>query len=455
MTRRIKIENNEDLNTIITFLRDGSYPIGYIKSNKRSLRRKVESFCLVNDQLCYKEENGLVKRAIFDFQTGLVQIVLQEEHNNGHIGIRKLIELINQKYFGISSKSVTDFVKSCASCQRYNNLTTVQDIIINTITKKYDRYMMDCVDLRRYSVDNDGYAWILNVMDTYTKYLWSFELKNKNAESIRDSLIHIFDNYGLPIEIQSDNGKEFRNNMLKEVLLNLNIKIIHGRPRNPRAQGQIERLNQTIKRRISKCLFGLGNMRWIDVLDKVVKGYNRTNHSATGKSPFLLFHGHSGFRLRSVNNMELIEVSSGNLVPFIEEVFEDNLTFIEENWDLANTTRQTISDNDNLVTVDESLPISNQIIISEVARNFETYRNRLLANSNQNTVNRRIEIGDKIILKLDFDTNVDTRRGQLEPFFSVEDYTVIAILDNNMYRIKGNTSNCEQNVHSGRLKKIN
>ncbi|KAI5148741.1 hypothetical protein ENBRE01_0515, partial [Enteropsectra breve] len=108
--------------------------------------------------------------------------------------------------------------------------------------------MMDCVDLRRYMNENDGFCWLLNVIDTYTKYLWSFKMKNKSAESVKDCLKYIFNNFGPPLEIQSDNGCEFKNQLLRNFLLSLNIRIIHGRPRNPKAQGQVERVNQTIKR---------------------------------------------------------------------------------------------------------------------------------------------------------------------------------------------------------------
>ncbi|KAI5151714.1 hypothetical protein ENBRE01_2332 [Enteropsectra breve] len=130
--------------------------------------------------------------------------------------------------------------------------------------------MMDCVDLRRYEYENDGFCWILNVIDTYTKYLWSFKMKNKSASLVKDCLEQLFNNYSLPYEIQSDNGREFKNQLLRNYLLSLNVRIIHKRPRNPKAQGQIERANQTVKRRLGKCLFGKLEMRWIDELERVV-----------------------------------------------------------------------------------------------------------------------------------------------------------------------------------------
>jgi hypothetical protein len=76
--------------------------------------------------------------------------------------------------------------------------------------------MIDCVDLRKYSDQNDRYCWIFNVIDTFTKYLWSFKLKNKSAVSIKTSIEYIINNYVSPSSIQSDNGKEFKNSLLKD-----------------------------------------------------------------------------------------------------------------------------------------------------------------------------------------------------------------------------------------------
>ncbi|TBT99602.1 hypothetical protein CWI36_1918p0010 [Hamiltosporidium magnivora] len=66
---------------------------------------------------------------------------------------------------------IKEYVKECEACSRFDSLKTIQPIYINHITKKYDLFMMDCLDLRRYSDQNDQYSWILNVIDTYTKHL--------------------------------------------------------------------------------------------------------------------------------------------------------------------------------------------------------------------------------------------------------------------------------------------
>jgi transposase InsO family protein len=72
---------------------------------------------------------------------------------------------------------------------------------------------------------------------------------------------------GFPSIVQSDNGKEFRNHILQDFLAQNCVISKFGRPRRPQSQGQIERANQTLVRRMSKCLNGQ-SVRWIDILRK-------------------------------------------------------------------------------------------------------------------------------------------------------------------------------------------
>jgi transposase InsO family protein len=196
-------------------------------------------------------------------------------------------------------------------------------------------------------------------------------------------------NFGVPKSIQADNGKEFRNSLLNDYHRNLNVTVVHGRPRNPRAQGQVERVNQTIKRRLSKALNGVSEKRWVDLLPTIVRQYNTTIHRATNKSPFMLFHGQSGFNL-PVRELEITETD--------DEMSGDDY----EAW----------------VFEDEPLT-SEQNVQEEVRSHFTRYRANMIANSNPNTVERRLNIGDRVLLKIDFDNNTNRRRNAFDAFFEV------------------------------------
>ncbi|KAI5152064.1 hypothetical protein ENBRE01_2541 [Enteropsectra breve] len=115
--------------------------------------------------------------------------------------------------------------------------------------------------MRAFQADNDVYAWILNIIYSYSKFLWSFKLKNKYAIVVVECLEQCFMDYGVPAAIQVDNGKEFANKELKALCERMSVTIIHGRPRHPQSQGMVECVNQTVKRWLEKKLHGVVRKR--------------------------------------------------------------------------------------------------------------------------------------------------------------------------------------------------
>jgi len=80
-------------------------------------------------------------------------------------------------------------------------------------------------------------------------------MKNKQASTVARYLVKdVIKILGLPVILQSDNGKEFVAQIITQICNILNIKIKHGHSWHPQAQGQIKHLNQTIGRGFTKLL---------------------------------------------------------------------------------------------------------------------------------------------------------------------------------------------------------
>ncbi len=125
-----------------------------------------------------------------------------------------------------------------------------------------ERGQLDLMDMRANPVC--GYNYIGVYQDHFTKFAIIYPQKTKSAVETASRLFtghphssfHYFADYpsysdvlsvfGTPKVLQTDNGSEFCNEVLKELLAMFNAKIIHGRPYHPQSQGSVERLNQTI-----------------------------------------------------------------------------------------------------------------------------------------------------------------------------------------------------------------
>lgn len=92
------------------------------------------------------------------------------------------------------------------------------------------------------------YKFIMVYQDHLTKFVVLSALKSKRAEEVAYKLVDIFTLLGAPTILQSDNGREFANNVvssLKEYWPTL--KIVHGKPRHSQSQGNVKRANQDIE----------------------------------------------------------------------------------------------------------------------------------------------------------------------------------------------------------------
>ena len=78
-------------------------------------------------------------------------------------------------------------------------------------------YQADLVDMQKHSKVNDGYKWILNIIDTFSKKAWSFKLKNKGAKSMHDVMEPFLKENPCKL-IEFDRGKEFYNSKVLNLL---------------------------------------------------------------------------------------------------------------------------------------------------------------------------------------------------------------------------------------------
>ena len=148
-----------------------------------------------------------------------------------------------------------------------------------------DIWSLDILDLKDYGPKNNrGYRYALVTIDNFSKFGWTIPLKNKNAQTIKDSFENILiSSKRKPNLLESDRGREFYNNIFQDYLNKNNIKLYS---RNS-SYGAVfaERFNRTIRDLIKKIVFEQGDGKWIDVLPKITKQYNNRIHSSTKLTP--------------------------------------------------------------------------------------------------------------------------------------------------------------------------
>ena len=95
----------------------------------------------------------------------------------------------------------------------------------------------------------DGsYHYIAHYMDNWSKFHILWPLMKKSVGLVK----RVFPYLGLPKILQSDNGREFVNEIVKEVVRSWlgEIVIISGRPRHSQSQGLVEKGNHLVEMQI-------------------------------------------------------------------------------------------------------------------------------------------------------------------------------------------------------------
>ena len=148
-----------------------------------------------------------------------------------------------------------------------------------------DIWSLDILDLKDYGPENNrGYRYVLVVIDNFSKFGWTIPLRNKNAQTIKDSFENILINSKRkPNLSETDRGKEFYNNMFQDFLNKNNIKLYS----RSSSYGAVfaERFNRTIRDLLKKTVFEPGDAKFIDILPTITKQYNNRIHTSTKLSP--------------------------------------------------------------------------------------------------------------------------------------------------------------------------
>jgi hypothetical protein len=128
---------------------------------------------------------------------------------------------------------------------------------------------------------NDGYKYIFDCIDVFSKKAEMIPLKTRDKETVVEAFEKILKSMGIPKTIYSDMGSEFDNKEFQKVLDKYNIKIIFAIDHAP----FVESFNRTMKNRLYKYMALHRTDNWAKALDKVLDGYNNTPHSSTGIAP--------------------------------------------------------------------------------------------------------------------------------------------------------------------------
>jgi len=131
--------------------------------------------------------------------------------------------------------------------------------------------------------------YILNVMDTFSKFAWAIPIKSKDGVTVSKAFKKIIKssktlNHKPPNLLHTDKGTEFENKHFKSLLDTFKIHMYH--TQNLEKSSIIERLNRTLNNKLKIQFEVRNNKKWVNVLQHLLDEYNfKDKHRSIGMTP--------------------------------------------------------------------------------------------------------------------------------------------------------------------------
>lgn len=147
-----------------------------------------------------------------------------------------------------------------------------------------DQWAADLLDVQALSRANDGYKYLLTIVDTLSKKAWVRPLKDKTAASVATAFENVFRESGrVPRKLRTDQGLEFRGQALQTLLEQYNVHYFTSN--NETKEAIVERFNRTLRSRLWRYFEATNDTRYVEVLPKLVEAYNHKKHRSIGMAP--------------------------------------------------------------------------------------------------------------------------------------------------------------------------
>ena len=153
-------------------------------------------------------------------------------------------------------------------------------VVVEGIDTQWD---IDLMDMGPLAKQNDGVKFLLIAIDVFSRYLFVRPLKTKTGKEVKAALESIFEEGRQPEICRFDQGKEFSNKTVEDLLRQKNIAFFT--TQNETKANYAERVIKTLKKRIYRYITHTDKERYIDKLQDFVRSYNSTYHRSIGMPP--------------------------------------------------------------------------------------------------------------------------------------------------------------------------
>lgn len=209
---------------------------------------------------------------------------LAHEGHVGEVATKRIMRLFF--WWPRMSAEVSRFIKGCETCAQLSK----RNPPLPLVSRDLPGGPWEILQVDFLSVPNYGSGELLVVVDTYSRYLCVVEMKGIDASSTNRALCEVFQIWGCPVILQSDNGPPFQSAEFIQFWQNKGVEVRKSIPLSPQSNGSVERQNQGIIKALAASR--LDGTNWRTSLQRYVHRHNTlVPHSRVGVTPFEMMVG--------------------------------------------------------------------------------------------------------------------------------------------------------------------
>ena len=256
---------------------------------------KVKEQLLIKNGLLYrKTRQGPANEIVFQF-------IVPRRHRSAtldgchrevaHQGQCRSITLMQECFWWPGmTRDLRNCIKKCGCCRKYEAAPPMKPL---TCSGPGELLHVDFTSIEE-TVPLKEEPVIRNVLvlqDHFSKYVVAYVVKDQTARTTAETLRNgYFWLFGAPAYLVSDQGKAFTGHIITHLCDLYGVQKLRTSPYHAQTNGQVEHMNQTIIRMISK-LEEDRKACWSEHLLELLLAYNATRSTVTGYSPYYLLFG--------------------------------------------------------------------------------------------------------------------------------------------------------------------
>ena len=222
-------------------------------------------------------------------------------HNDlvGHFGFDKTKQRLrnSEETWKGMDEDIKNYIEKCDFCQKNTFIKAINNDIVTMpfSLASYAPFERICVDtIGPIKTDDETKKFILVIIDAFSRFIQLHAISDTTAITAVDSIMNWIGHFGIPSEVVSDNGTQFANEVVDELLNILQVKNTKIQAYSHEENGIVERANKEVNRHLRAIVYSRKKrVQYYKYLPLVQRIMNASVHSSIGVSPAQIVFGNT------------------------------------------------------------------------------------------------------------------------------------------------------------------